>query len=212
MKVAIIIPAYNEQATIRSVILQVKKYGTVIVVNDGSQDSTQSEAEKAGALVCKLSQNMGYDFATLTGIREAKRMGFDAAITFDGDGQHDPNILEEIIKTLQGFDLVIGVRQETARISETVFNRYCKWKFQVSDILCGLKGYKLRKLTEYSESSHLGSVGTGMSLDIIRKGGLVSEVPVPINPRQGASSFGRGIRANTKIFYALLQAILRDAL
>jgi glycosyltransferase involved in cell wall biosynthesis len=87
-KLAIIIPAYNEERFIGSVVLQAREYGTVIVVDDGSSDQTARIAERAGAFVLRHEVNRGKGAALNTGFQYANTLGVDAVITLDGDGQH----------------------------------------------------------------------------------------------------------------------------
>jgi glycosyltransferase involved in cell wall biosynthesis len=108
-----VIPAYNEEARIAKVVMQAQPYvNKVIVCDDGSDDLTAEIAKALGATVVKHRQNLGYGAALLTLFREARKLNPDAAITLDGDGQHDPKYIPELVKPiLKGkADLVIGSR------------------------------------------------------------------------------------------------------
>lgn len=114
-KVVIIIPAYNEERSIGNVvstILALHPEFSVLVINDGSTDHTASVAEKAGAKVVTLPQNLGIGGAVQTGYLYASRHGYDIAIQVDADGQHKPEELDKIIlPLLRGeADLVLGSR------------------------------------------------------------------------------------------------------
>ena len=100
-KVAIVIPAYNEELTISQVVYSVKGHGCVIVINDASTDRTKKIAEDAGAIVINHKQNEGYDSALRSGFKKAFDIGVDAVITFDADGQHSSEMLKEYIKYLK---------------------------------------------------------------------------------------------------------------
>jgi glycosyltransferase involved in cell wall biosynthesis len=108
-----IIPAYNEESTIASVIEGCRKYiNQVAVVDDGSTDGTPVEAEKAGANIIRHKRNLGKGAALRSGFDHALEGGFDAVITLDADGQHDP---EEIPKFMDAYvrgsgDIIIGSR------------------------------------------------------------------------------------------------------
>jgi len=109
----IVIPCYNEETTIGSVILKSKKYADkILVVDDGSTDDTANIAREAGAIVISHSKNMGKSAAIKTGFQYALENGFDYVVTIDGDGQHDPgeipNILGNVINN--GHDISIGYR------------------------------------------------------------------------------------------------------
>ena len=79
-KVAIVIPAFNEEATISNVVQSVKEYGIVVVVNDASSDKTKQMAESAGAIVINHKDNKGYDDALNSGFKKAKELKCDAVI------------------------------------------------------------------------------------------------------------------------------------
>lgn len=118
-KVCIVIPAYNESAVIGDVIKSVikefrkTKYSlSVVVVNDGSKDSTSSIALSCKAIVIDHILNLGVGGATATGLSYAEQNGFDIAATMDADGQHSAKDvikgIDEIVK--RGDDLLIGSR------------------------------------------------------------------------------------------------------
>lgn len=88
----VVIPAYREEKHIAVVVEEVRAYAPdVVVVDDGSPDSTTQEAEKAGALVLSHVRNQGKGAALRTGIRHAADNGYDLVITMDADGQHAPS-------------------------------------------------------------------------------------------------------------------------
>ena len=113
MKIVVVIPAYNEAAVIGQVVIAVKKYiETIVVVNDGSRDTTALIARDSGALVVTHAINRGYGAATMTGIYQALRMNADIIITLDADGQFDPaDIVHLMNPPLNNqADIVIGNR------------------------------------------------------------------------------------------------------
>ncbi|MCK5329289.1 MAG: glycosyltransferase family 2 protein, partial [Candidatus Latescibacteria bacterium] len=114
-KTLIIIPAYNEAASIREVILGLKAsvpHADVLVINDGSRDNTSEIARKEGAMVLDLPFNMGIGAAVQTGFLFAEQRGYDAAVQVDGDGQHDPADVPALLKELfeTEVNVVIGSR------------------------------------------------------------------------------------------------------
>lgn len=119
MKIAIIIPAYNEGTVIAGVIENIRKElkqtkikADIIVVNDGSKDNTALEAKKGGARVINHILNSGAGGATLTGIIYAQQNNYDIMATADADGQHGTKDIISGIKTIQSSntDLLIGSR------------------------------------------------------------------------------------------------------
>jgi glycosyltransferase involved in cell wall biosynthesis len=118
-KVAIIIPAYNEQSAIGSVIKELRAalagqpwHTKIIVVDDGSSDGTAQQAQKAGAYVIRHLINVGVGGATATGFRYAVQHNYSVAVTIDADGQHTVDDAINGIKLLlsSDLDILIGSR------------------------------------------------------------------------------------------------------
>lgn len=111
---AIIIPAYNEAGRIATTIAGIRKFGNadIVVVDDGSNDDTASEARAAGARVIELPFNLGYGAALQTGFKYALDKGYEFAVQMDADGQHDPLSIEALISPVlkDEVDVVIGSR------------------------------------------------------------------------------------------------------
>jgi glycosyltransferase involved in cell wall biosynthesis len=108
-----VIPAYNEELVIGSVVLRTRQYvERVIVVDDGSSDRTSEVAKLAGAEVIRLDANTGKAYALLLGLRYAQNMGCTAAVMLDADGQHDPREIPRVAGLVMDgkADLVIGSR------------------------------------------------------------------------------------------------------
>lgn len=104
-KVLVIIPAYNEGKSIQKVVDKVYneniKNLDVIVVNDGSKDNTSLEAKKTNAFVVDSPNNLGIGGAVQTGYLYAYQNDYDIAIQIDGDGQHDPKYLNQMIQEVK---------------------------------------------------------------------------------------------------------------
>lgn len=112
-KVAVVIPAYNEERFIGSVVLKTLRFPvTVIVVDDGSSDDTALIAQAAGATVVRQPQNKGKGAAINAGLRKAREANPEAIVLIDGDGQHLPEQLPQIVRpVLEGTaDVVVGSR------------------------------------------------------------------------------------------------------
>ena len=118
VKAVIIVPVFNEEAQITKVIrfipksIKGLKKIEVLVIDDGSTDKTKELASKANIHVISHILNRGLGAAIKTGLDWAKTHNFDIAITFDGDGQHDPSDISKLIKPIleKKADLVIGSR------------------------------------------------------------------------------------------------------
>lgn len=108
-----VIPAYNEEIAIGSVLLRTKPYvSNIIVVDDGSSDRTAYISSLAGAMVVRVEKNQGKANAVMKGLKEAEKLNPDVVVLLDSDGQHSPEEIPGIIApVLEGYaDLVIGSR------------------------------------------------------------------------------------------------------
>lgn len=112
-KILVMIPAFNEENSISGVVqdvLAAVPEAAVLVVDDGSTDDTARHAKSAGALLLQLPFNLGIGGAVQSGYLYAKRNGYDVAVQIDGDGQHDPVFIRDMLRQLGGCDLVVGSR------------------------------------------------------------------------------------------------------
>ena len=100
-KVLALIPAYNESKKITEVVKKTLNYLPVLVVDDGSSDDTATLAEKAGASVVRQIPNQGKGAALRAGFRYSIDNGFQAVITLDADGQHNPDEIPIFLKAFQ---------------------------------------------------------------------------------------------------------------
>jgi glycosyltransferase involved in cell wall biosynthesis len=115
-----IVPAYNEEACVGRVVSAIHEHTPdfdVLVIDDGSTDSTSRCAERAGATVLRHPFNLGIGGAVQSGFQYAARNGYEIAAQVDGDGQHDPRYLSDLVDRLcdDEVDMVWGSRfQEEA--------------------------------------------------------------------------------------------------
>lgn len=115
MRIMAIVPAYNEGKSIYSVVSSIKFSRPdidIVVVNDGSIDSTSQEARRAGAYVIDLPYNLGIGGAVQTGYIHGCKENYDIVVQIDGDGQHDPCDLDKLLSpVISGeVDMAIGSR------------------------------------------------------------------------------------------------------
>lgn len=209
-RLAIVIPALNEEKSIWGVVQKAIQSGTAIVVDDGSNDRTAELARDAGAHVVSHSINMGYDAALETGLRTAVEVGCEFAVTMDADGQHDPRLVQRFYHEFENrADIVIGVRDRTQRWSEKLFSIVGRAVWGIHDPLCGMKGYRLHIIrTENLIINSYKSVGTELAIRLVKKGFLLHQIKVKTRDRKDASRFGGAIKANLYIIAALFKGLL----
>lgn len=197
MKLAIVIPAYNEEKVIGSVLKSLpKKIKGVdeivsIVVDDGSSDGTFEIAKKYATRAIKLVLNMGVGAATITGLEVAKKEKADIIVTMDADGQHNPNDVKNIITPIlqNAADVVIGTRMKDSKgmpfvkilgnwtMNIITFVVFRKW---TSDSQSGMKAFSKKAL----KKMHLHSIGYEICSEIIgeikRNKFVFVEVPIEV--------------------------------
>jgi glycosyltransferase involved in cell wall biosynthesis len=115
MRTLVVVPSKDVEASVGDVVRRVLALDLsldVLVVNDGSTDDTSRVAREAGATVIDHPENRGKGAALKTGFAYAIEKGYDAVITLDGDGQHDPAAVPQFIEALErtGADIVVGTR------------------------------------------------------------------------------------------------------
>ena len=111
-KIFIVVPAFNEGTVVGQVVKSLNSFGTVVVVDDGSSDTTSEVSSAANATVLRHVVNLGQGAALQTGIDYAYRQNADYIVTFDADGQHDPDDIPKLLSVLKEShaDIVLGSR------------------------------------------------------------------------------------------------------
>ncbi|MCD5401612.1 glycosyltransferase family 2 protein [candidate division NPL-UPA2 bacterium] len=140
MKIGVLIPAYNEEGTIFSLVrglLALSAGGQglveeVVIIDDGSTDNTREEAKRAGAQVISHPENRGKGAALKTGFRYALQKGFEAIITMDGDGQHDGTEIPAFLGKAQEKEAHIIIGNRMGNVGNMPFvrlwtNRITSW-------------------------------------------------------------------------------------
>jgi len=195
-EVSVIIPAFNEEATIDKIVAAILKLYPefeVIVVDDGSNDETASKAEGEGAKVVRHPYNIGNGAAVKTGIRSATR---DYVVLMDGDGQHDPNDIKKLLKEAETYDLVVGARTSEGqasmgrRIANWCYNKFASYiaKFQIEDLTSGFRVFRRNTILKYlSLFPNTFSYPSTSTLAYLRTGRTVKYVPIVVHRRKGKS-------------------------
>ena len=194
-KIIAVIPAYNEEKTIATVIIETEKHvNKIIVVDDGSTDHTAEIAQRMGAIVIQHPQNMGKGAALKTGFKEALKHNPDIVVTLDADLQHNPSEIPKLVKPIiEGkADLVIGSRYVNG--AETNIPCYRKIGLKIihalssktvtktiKDTQSGFRAFKaqvLNILTQYEARGY--GVETEQLTLAVKYGLKIAEIPVTI--------------------------------
>lgn len=128
MRKIIIIPAFNEEKRIAEIISRIKDLYSdlkIVIVDDGSSDNTSETSLNAGAVVLKLPFNMGYGNALQTGYKYAYENNYGLVLQMDGDGQHDPKYIPEMLDAIENndADIIIGSRFKVKSNYKASFSR-----------------------------------------------------------------------------------------
>ncbi|HEY4493136.1 MAG TPA: glycosyltransferase family 2 protein [Candidatus Paceibacterota bacterium] len=199
---SIIIPAYNEEGGIVSVLDKISALTAhipnreIIVVNDGSRDNTGKLAERPGIKVVNHSRNRGYGRALKTGIQNATH---EAILIIDADGTYPPESIAELydLYVSGNLDMVVGARIG-ARVSQPLIKRISKWpinkladylvNFKIPDLNSGLRIFKKSLATRYFGILPDGfSFTTNITLALISDGHEVKYIPINYEKRVGKS-------------------------
>ena len=209
-KLIVVIPAYNEEKTIRNVVNEVVCYGIVIVVDDGSMDDTARIAAVAGAVVVRHTLNCGYDSALNSGFEKARLLDSEIILTFDADGQHSASMIEDFVTAIDdGADVVIGIRNRTGRFSECVFSWITTKLWGIKDPQCGMKAYRSEVYQKLGYFDSYNSIGTELCIFAAKQKFKITQIPFQVKERVDKPRFGRVLNANWKIFRAAALGVLK---
>lgn len=219
MKTLIIIPAYNEEGNIENVVNKlISEYPQYdyIIINDGSRDSTEQICIKNGYNHISHPVNLGLAGAVQTGMKYAYKHGYDAAIQYDGDGQHDAKYIGDLLKELEGgCDVVIGSRFVTEKkphslrmLGSNMIQLAIKLTTgkTIKDPTSGMRLYNKDMIKKLSFAVDLGPEPDTVAL-LIRNGAKVKEVQVQMMDRVAGESylnFSRSINYMTRMFVSIL--------
>jgi glycosyltransferase involved in cell wall biosynthesis len=220
--VKVVVPAFNEEATIAPVVAAIQAEGFgVVVVDDGSRDQTREVAAQAGATVLALPFNLGVGGALRAGLLYASREADAIAVQCDADGQHPPAEIKHLLEALDGADIVIGSRfagkgayvaRGPRRWAMTMLGAVMSRLHHVrlSDVTSGFRAFSPQAVSVLAQRlppDYLAD--TVLALMIAKEYGLrVTQVPVEMRERQGGMASSGPFRS---VFY-LARAVMLVAL
>jgi glycosyltransferase involved in cell wall biosynthesis len=219
-RVLIVIPAWNEEASVAEVIREVRGElpGVgVLVVDDGSKDRTHVVAAEAGAVVARLPYNLGVGGAMRLGYRYGYEHDYDVVIQVDADGQHDPRYVPKLVDALDDADFVIGARFA----GEGDYNVHGPRRWAMSLLSVALSRMAHQKLTDTTSGFRAANRRTielfahwypveylGDTIEVlvrlVRNGYRIAQVPVTMRVRQAGTPSHSPIKSTVYLARAAL--------
>jgi glycosyltransferase involved in cell wall biosynthesis len=217
----VIIPAFNEERSVAEVIKNVQKEYPefdVLVVNDGSQDRTAAIALAAGAIVISHNFNMGYGVTIQTGYKFAYGKGYRYVVQIDGDGQHDPSFIRQLLEpvTSGSVDFAIGSRflwfdsyrpSFTRRLGILFFRKLVTVIIgrEITDPTSGYQAFNRDVMKFFTtEIFPVDYPDADMLVTLNLAGFSIKEIPV----RMFANPTGKSMHSGTKPFYYMFKMSL----
>ena len=215
MQLSVILPAKNEAEGLSRTLPKLAAVlpgAEIIVVDDGSTDSTAQIAAKHGARVLSSPYSMGNGAAIKTGARAANG---DVLVFMDADGQHDPAAIPELIAKLQeGYDMVIGARNAAGQanmhrsLANTFYNKLASWMtgHHIADLTSGFRVVRSERFREFLHLLPNGfSYPTTSTMAFFRSAYPVAYVPITVAKRVGNSSHIRPIKDGVRFLLIIFK-------
>lgn len=202
MKTLLIIPAYNEEESLKSTIdsLQEKAPGVdFLIVNDGSTDGTERVCRENHYPFLGLATNLGLAGAFQAGLKYASRHDYDCAIQFDADGQHLPEYIQSLVDATKTYDIAIGSRFIGNSKKPHSMRMFGSDLIQgaikittgktITDPTSGMRAFNRRMIVIMANGLNFGPEPDTVSYLIKRANAKVVEVPVEMQDRQAGESY-----------------------
>lgn len=213
---SIILPAKNEAQNLPSLIGKLRgsyPSAEIIVVDDGSSDSTARIGREAGTKVISHRYSMGNGAAIKSGARAASG---EVLVFMDADGQHDPADVARLVERLEeGYDMVVGARASHSQANlrrafgNALYNRIASWMtgYRVEDLTSGFRAVRARKFRQFLYLLPNGfSYPTTITMAFFRSGYAVGYVPIKARQRQGdGKSSVRLLKDGIRFFVIILK-------
>lgn len=190
MKLCIIIPTYNEEENIKKLLGELKpKNFDILVVDDGSTDSTVMLAEEQNVMLVKHNCRLGKGFSIRDGFNFAVKNNYEAVITMDGDGQHSPEDALKFVDFALGFkpDIIVGnrmvnpkgmpfIRFMTNKIMSKIISFICRQN--IPDSQCGFRFITCEVLKNISLGSSKFEIESEVLIEASKKGYRIASVAI----------------------------------
>ncbi len=203
MEILVVIPAYNEEANIERVVDQlIEKYPQYdyIIVNDGSTDNTRKICKNKQYHFLDLPVNVGLSGAIKSGMRYANFHGYDYVLQLDGDGQHEPGCIQDLMEEMQrsGADIVIGSRFKTKKKSKSMRmlgSRLISWAIyittggkRIQDVTSGMRLFNKKMIKKFGYNIHYSPEPDTLAY-LLNCGIKIEEVQVEMYERTAGVSY-----------------------
>ena len=205
----IVIPAFNEEETIGTVIQSVIGLcNFIVVVDDCSSDNTQLVATRFNQVILIRNQeNKGYSKSLEIGIDKAVDIGAHYIMTLDADGQHPIELVDQIFNRIESekLDMIVAVRDQLPRRSEYILAFISKIIWGIEDITCGMKCYRNTLITAAGLPKRFDSTGTYLALFALLRGYKFNVIKIKTRKRIGQSRFGASIGTELKLLLSVMK-------
>lgn len=228
-RVLMIIPAYNEEKSILSVVENIKKVKTkdfmldYIVVNDGSKDKTREVLIKNKLNFIDLPCNLGIGGAVQTGYKYAFYHDYDIAIQFDGDNQHDASFIPDLVTNIKkGNDLVIGSRfvgdlsefksSKLRRMGINLLSGIIKicTGVKIYDVTSGYRACNKKLISYFANNYPVDYPEPDSLVQVLKMKYKVREIPVVMHERKTGKSSINGFKSIYYMIKVILAIIIAD--
>lgn len=220
MKVLVIIPAYNEEENILRVVRQLEAANTgcdYVVINDCSKDNTPKILDENKINHIDLPVNLGLTGAVQTGYKYAYENNYDAAIQFDGDGQHLPEYIPALVKEIEnGYDIVIGSRfvdvkkhMSARMVGSRLITAMIKLTTgqKINDPTSGMRIINRKLIKDYAYELNRKPEPDTLAYQM-KKGFKVKEIQVKMEDRVAGTSIYAGIGSSIQYMLRVLITII----
>lgn len=225
MRFLVAIPVHNEEDYVESVLECAKRFADdILVVNDGSSDSSARKARRAGVKVIDHPTNYGYGRALRTAFEYAADENYDIVITADADKQHPPRFIPVFLYHMEDYDIVSGSRYLSATSEDTptlperasvnkVVTRLVNevTGYHLTDTFCGYKAYRVSALSKLDLTEDGYAMPLELWIQAALEGLTIKEIPVSLIYLDPNRTFGGGLDDPEKRMAHYRDVIAREA-